>query len=259
MRYRFLGAVALAALVLAGRASADTVGWTDWTSATPSNGTTPGTATGTMMFGTTAVTVNYTGELDANTETNGVGTDYISPSSTYLSSTVSNLPPGGDLITVTGGTAFTDTVTFSKPVSDFLMAFVSLGDPSLDVTYQFNNSAPIQILSTGTGWWGGNINLAYGHNSSGLDTISGQESDGVIQFTGNFDSISWTIPPPGEYWDGWTFGAVTEAAPGAPITGPGGPGPSTVPLPSSALMGLSVLGGLGMIQVARKMLARRMA
>jgi hypothetical protein len=189
------------------------VGWTNWTSATPSTDTTPGTATGTMQFGTSTVTVNYTGELDSNTETNGNGTDYISPLSTYVSSAAENAPPGGNLITVTGGTSFTDTVTFSSPVQNFLMAFVSLGNPSTPVTYQFNTTAPIDILSTGTGWWGGNVNLSSGTTVDGYDTITGQESDGVIEFTGDFSSISWTVPPPGEFWDGWNFGAFSQVVP----------------------------------------------
>jgi hypothetical protein len=201
-----------------------------------------------MSFGSNNITVNYTGELDSNTETGGGGFDYFYPASTYTSATDPNAPPGGNLITVTGGTGLTDTVTFSSPVEDFLMAFVSLGNPSTAVTYSFNTKAPITILSTGTGGpYGGTVNLSFGHNSAGFDTITGEESDGVIQFGGDFSSISWTIPPPGEYWDGWNFGAIAQAP---PVT------TNSVPLPASVWMTLSTLGVLVAIRFARKAFVR---
>jgi hypothetical protein len=214
-----------------------------------------------MQFGTSTINVSYTGELDSNTETGGSGTNYYIPLvPTYTSPTASNAPPGGNMITVTGGTGLTDTVTFSSPVQDFLMSFVSLGQPGVPVTYQFNTTAPISILSTGTGGvYGGSINLSVGHTSDGFDTITGEESDGVIQFGGSFSSISWTIPPPGEFWDGWTFGAVAEAPPTSPPTSPPPVSPppppvtSAVPLPAAAWMGLSLMGGMALINAKRKL------
>lgn len=221
------------------------VGWASWTDATP--GATNGSVTGTMQFGTTTVNMSYTGELDF-AET-GSGTDYVTSwPATYTSATVPNGPPAAELVALTGGDTTVDTITYSTPVLNPLMAFVSLGAPGTTVTYHFNE--PFTVLSSGTGYWGSTDPVTPLTQLPGNE-MSGQESDGVIQFDGNFTSISWTIPGTGEYWDGYTFGAQALSAPGVPI-GPTGTTTSTVPVPPAVWTSLLTLGLITLVGKGRK-------
>ncbi len=209
-----LGAACSIMVFLALAAPATPVIWADWTSAQIGD---PGSAAGTMTIGSVAINVTYSGEVFYTTETNGQGTDYYTPISTYTSTTVTNPPLGGMITFVVGG-ATVDTITFSPPVSNPVMAIMSLGSPGVNVDLAFN--APFTILSTGTGWWGGGPLLTQTRN-----TLHGAESDGLIQFNGTFSSISWTVSPGDSYYSGLTVGAFGVVLP-APniqlIQGPGG-------------------------------------
>lgn len=173
-----------------------TVLWTDWTNATPGN---RGYAAGTMG----SLTVGYAGEL-WGAQTSG-GTNYWSPTTSYLSSAVSNAPPASDILQLGGGPGVTDTVTFSLPVTNPLMAINSLGTPGVQAVLAFN--APFTLLSQGGGYWGAGSLTAIDST-----TLGGYEGCGVIQFLGTYSSISWTDPTL-EYWHGFTIGMVP--APGA--------------------------------------------
>lgn len=197
-----LGTVCFILICLALSARGTPVIWANWTSTQTGD---PGSAAGTMTFGSVPVNVTYSGEVFYTSETNGQGTDYYTPISTYTSTDVTN-PPLGGMISFAVGGATVDTITFSPPVSNPIMAIMSLGSPGDNVDLAFN--APFTILSTGTGWWGGGPLLTQTDN-----TLHGAESDGLIQFNGTFSSISWTVSPGDTFYSGLTVGAFGVVLP----------------------------------------------
>jgi hypothetical protein len=193
-------------------AHAATVTWADWT-----------TASSNQVSGTLGgIGVTYSGGYYF-AQTNNVGTDYWNPQAPYLSSTVSNAPDSQsvDIIAIgTGGTG--ETITFSSPVTNPVLAIVSINGPGLFF------SAPFNVLSDGCGYWGcGNLLIG-----SGNLLYSNGEGHGVIQFPGTFTSI--TIDEQGaENWRGFTVGVL----------------PSSVPEPGSLLLiGTGVLGAFGVLR-----------
>lgn len=177
-------------------ASAASISWTDWTSATPGNA---GSAQGTITLpNQSPVSVTYNGEISF-AQTSG-GINYWNPTTPYISATVPNAPPDSDIIALTGGNNNVNTINFSTPVVNPVLGIVSLGTPSVQVNYQFN--IPFNILSVGAGYWGnGPLTQLPGN------VLQGTEGHGVIQFTGNISSISWTAPN-AEYWHGFTVGTA---------------------------------------------------
>ncbi len=197
MRYSKSVALTLALLAGAAAGQAGTVAWVDWLSAT--NGT-PGSASGVATLGSTTVSVSYSGEI-LFAQTNA-GTNYWIPSAPYLSSVVSNPPWRSEIIALEGGSTLVNTITFSSPVTDPVMAILSLGRANFPVTYNFDT--PFDVLSYGTGYFGpGTLTELPGN------VLEGQEGHGVIQFQGTVSSISWTVPVY-ESWHGFTFGIIPE-------------------------------------------------
>ncbi len=173
------------------------VSWTDWTSASSTSAT--GTANG--------ITINFTGAINPSAQTSG-GTNYWASSpSTYSSPpAVDDGPTSSDIIRLTGGSGTgTQTLTFSTPVVNPVMTVLSLGQPGFPVTYNF--STPFLILNNGPGFWGSGPLTSLPGN-----ILEGREGHGLIQFTGTFSSISWTIPT-AEFWHGFTIGLPDSAAP----------------------------------------------
>ena len=126
------------------------------------------------------------------------------------SATVSDAPTNPGIISLFGGTA-TNTLTFSQPIVNPVMALLSLGNPGLEITYTF--SAPFTILSGGPSQsFGGSSVFQVASNE-----VGGTEGNGTIQFTGTFTSLSWTVGGE-EFWHGFTIGIA---------------GVATVPEPSS--------------------------
>lgn len=192
--------------------------WTDL------NGVAPGTVTGTLN----GVTVTYTG-TDLNwAQINNAGTNWwlcgASPCAAYYASGVTP-PDNVDMISINGDGS-EHTITFSSPVTDPIMALISLGQPSVFTTYYFDQ--PFSILNDGPGWWGGpgTLNLVSGNG------LEGVEGDGLVQFNGTFSQISWTGANP-EYWNGFNVGVNSAAT----------------PEPSSLfLLGSGLLGAFGAIR-----------
>ena len=187
--------------------------WTDWTSATIGS---PGSAIGTLG----GITVAYTGEVISYTTTNGAFRD-VQPVISFVSSTVTSSPDTvGDIIGLGGGYTEIDTLTFSSPVVDPVMAIWSLGSPSVTASFNFINAAPTFVV--------GGSNLKYGGEAITVagNTVSGREGNGVVQFAGSISSISWTNTP--ELWYGFTIGSTALA-------------PDQIPEPSSlALLGAAI-------------------
>ncbi len=210
-----IGSRGCATLVLAlasglvSQVSGATFTYVNWTSST-----TPvanaGTVSGTL-FG--SINVTYTGELQfAQTGTQNSPWGGYLPVSTFTSSLVSNAPPNDQIIGIDGLTGFTDTVTFSAPVTNLVMDIVSLGQGGVPTNYTFNQPFTILTIGPSNQFGGGTNTLAESGNK-----LTGTEGDGLIEFSGTFTSLSWTGGSP-EYWNGFTFGAQS-AATGTPEPG----------------------------------------
>ena len=175
---------------------ADLIIWTDWTSADSTS------AAGTAG----AVGVTFSGVINPFAQTAG-GTFFWGVNSAIYTSApeVDNPPPDSDIIRLTGGGgAGIQTLTFSIPVVDPVMAILSLGRTATVVTYDFD--ASFDILNSGAGFFGGGV-----LNELVGDILQGREGHGLIQFSGTFSTISWTIPS-SEFWHGFQIGfaAVPE-------------------------------------------------
>jgi hypothetical protein len=183
--------------------------YVDWGSATFGP---EGFAGGSIVLTNLAtIQVSYSGEVAPPTQILE-GTDYWSPSTPYLSTVISNLPPSADIIALVGGGAISNLVTFSEPVRDPVMLIVSLGQPGVPVNYEFD--LPFEILSQGAGFFGDGPLFELDEN-----VLQGEEGHGAIRFPGLVSSIAWTVPNP-ENWHGFTIGVPDQgAAPRVPETG----------------------------------------
>ncbi len=200
-------ASALAVVGLASAAQAVTYNYVDWTAANPGGGTATGVIT---LPDTSTVTVDFAvvnpdGSAGSFffAQTSGAGTNYWNPTTPYVSTQVDNAPGSTDILALIGGTNQTYQVTLSEAIKDPIMAIVSLGRGGSNTTYDFDS--PFDIVSQGTGYWGG--------NGSALqelpgDILQGNEGHGTIQFIGTFSTFSWVAPSP-ENWHGFTFGIRT--------------------------------------------------
>lgn len=214
-------ALAAACSISAGVASAVPVIWTDWTSASAV------AAAGTLG----GINVSFTGNLNPVAQTAGGTFFWGTNPSIYTAPGLDNGPPDPDIIRLTGGTGTgVQTITFSAPVTNPVMAILSLGQSNVEVRYDFDS--PFDIRNSGAGFFGGGI-----LNELAGDILQGFEGHGLIQFIGTFTSISWTMPI-AEFWHGFQIGVPT-------ING-------RVPEPGTlALLGL-MLAGLGFARKGRR-------
>lgn len=183
-------------------ALAGPITWTDWSTwSYGGHGSAAGTIgdiavsySGDVMFGQTGSGINYWTEG--------------SPAPYTGSSVIDNAPTAAEMIAIRLGN-WTNTITFSSAVVNPIMAIVSLGKPTVAVTWDFD--APFTVLSEGRGYWGdGSYTVGAG------DTLTGSELHGAIQFIGTFTSISWKTDVQ-ETWQGFTLGLPVQpvAEPGA--------------------------------------------
>ena len=135
-----------------------------------------------------------------------------------------------------GGNSFTHTITFSRAIENPIFAMLSVGQPGILVTYDFDR--PFEITSFGPGYWGGPGTLSMlADPAAGSWRLTGQEGHGAIRFLGSFDSISWTVPT-FENWHGFTIGVQGLAVEPPPTVTPE---PATIGLVAAGLLALAAV------------------
>lgn len=173
--------------------------WADWTTETSST-----TVTGRLSLPSGIVKVKFSGPTLYFAQTGTGETDYWS-SGTPDAYAVTGAPVGSDLLAFVGGS---DTqvykISFSKPVTNPVMAILSLGRNAVPTRYVFNQTPT--LLSSGVGFYGGCADCLKVKKK----TLTGTEGHGVVQFIGTFSAISWKQPDY-EFWHGVTVGAPVEA------------------------------------------------
>jgi hypothetical protein len=163
--------------------------WVRWAQQTIGN---PGSATGTILPPSGAITVTYAGEIYQPLLPTQP-TDYFLPLSTYTTASIGNPPLEADgLVLQAGGTSTVDTLTFSRPVTNPVFAIMSLGN-SQDGTacfYEFGAfGESFTILQQGMGVMAGPGTLV--DDDGGL---TGNDGDGLVRMNGTFSTIRWTDP-----------------------------------------------------------------
>lgn len=188
----------LAALAFASTAAlahAGETAWIDWTTATTTT-----TVIGTLTLPSGIVEVKFSGPSLYFSLTAPGSSDYWASGSPDAYA-VTGEPVGSDMLAFVGGTGTSVyKVTFSRPVTNPVMALMSLGRSGLPTRYVFTQKPT--LLSSGVGFFGGCATCL----KVSKKTLTGTEGHGVVQFTGTFSSISWQQPDY-EYWHGLTLGA----------------------------------------------------
>ena len=222
--------LAACAISTSALAHADTIAWTNWSSATSGN---PGSATGTIG----SINVTYSGQTSGLTNVPS-----WTPVSTFTGGLVGNAPPHTPTVQLEGGSAITETVTFSSTVVDPIFAIWSLGAPGSPASFDFSSKSGQAFNLLGGG---PSTEFAGSALTSTGSVVRGAEGNGLVQFNGSFDSISFTTPNFENYY-AFTVGYD------ATLTGGGTPGP--VPEPAT----LSLFGlGLAAVPLVRRSLSRR--
>jgi hypothetical protein len=228
---RFLVAVAFAPLL-----SASAVSWADWTS-----------SDATHVYGVitlpdaSVIDVTYTGGyFFAQLNENSSNIDYWigrnTPGQPYVGGVVGNAPDqnasnvfDGNTDMIAIGTGAGGALTFSSPVLDPVMGFISLNGPSLT----FN--APLTVQDSGCGYWGCDTLTVDPGNV--LHATNFGEGHGSVEFNGSYSSISFTESG-SENWRGLQVGILGAAPTGG--------------VPEPATWGV-MLGGLGILALCRKL------
>lgn len=183
--------------------------WASWTSMNAGN-----------VFGTLGSnTVTYTGTFNSY-ENSNTGFNYWIPSGAYSQNSV--VPPSnaGLIRFVSAGRG---SIVFGAPVMDPYIAFNSVGQPGLPVTYDFLTS-PFTVVSNnnaGGAYWGP------GSYTTSGNTLTGREFSGVAKFSGTYSQIDFTFDA--ENWHGITVGVGSTNVV---------PEPSTYALMAAGLAGL---------------------
>jgi hypothetical protein len=179
----------IAALLTTTPAHSETV-WTDWTSqSVGTSGEIVNTPTGTVTGSAGGITIIYSGGYrSAQTDGSADGTTsdfWNSPgfSGGWLTTPATTPPPGSDIITLIDGGL--KTITFSKPVTDIFMAFLSWNGN--DVMFD----RPFSIAGEGRGYFGSG-NFVTNPANTGFTSTRTNEVHGILKFSGTFSSLSWT-------------------------------------------------------------------
>ena len=208
-------ALVLVALSATQSAKADLIDWNTWLDS----------STGAMTVGSTPVTVGF---VTSNSHNDVANYPSWTPTATFADGVVVNNAPvaANGIMQLFGGpnNPDTNTVTFSTPVTNPVMAIWSLGQGGINASFEFLNATPIFVSGGPSAEYGGSAITVSGN------TVSGVEGNGTVQFLGTYSSISW-VNPVFENWYGFNVGAPGVA----------------VPEPSTALVMLA--GAIGMLGV----------
>jgi hypothetical protein len=211
--------LAVLLMTAAGGARADLISWNTWTS----------DSTGTMTVGMTPISVGF-----ATTNYHAAIPNYPSwtPTSTYADGTIVNKAPvaANGIMQLDGGTDALNTLTFSTPVTNPVVAIWSLGAGGTPASFVFD-ATPTFVAGGPSAEYGGSAITVSG------DVVSGSEGNGTVQFLGTYSSITWTNPQ-FEFWYGFNVGVAGVA--------------TAVPEPSSAFLVLACAACLGLTRVVRK-------
>jgi hypothetical protein len=168
--------------------------WADWTTYTIGD---DGGATATLNIDDASVALTYSGQLyNAQAE---AGLPYWTPDTAYKSAVVLNGPPAIDNIMLAGGDNRTHTLTFSAPVTNPVLALMSVG--SVDTTTVCRFDDDFELLSFGPGYYPQGEPLKHLPDH----VLAGRESNGTIRFVGTYTKISWKSVL-SEPWYGLTVG-----------------------------------------------------
>ncbi len=205
---------AAACTFLIGSAHAGPIDWNAWSSAT----------SGSIAADSVTVTFSAGGSTDQLVS----GYPSYTPASTWADGTiVGNAPTSADgIIRLTGGNANINTVSFSTPVVNPVMAIWSLGASGTSASFNFIGATPTFVAGGPSAEYGGSAISVSGNE------VTGKEGNGTIQFLGTYSQISWTNPSY-EYWYGFDVGIA---------------GVSSVPEPGSLALFAVGLLALGLVR-----------
>jgi hypothetical protein len=169
--------------------------WADWTAYDQSS------ARGSFNGVLGGLSLTYTGDI-YNAQVNG-GLPYWTPGGPYTSAAVPNPPDSSDMIMLAGSANSVQTLTFSAPVTDPVLAVFSLGKETSTAVLKFDDDFVV-LSGGGMGYYGPQQPLQRQTDHK----LSGGEASGVIGFRGTYTTIRWTTVI-NEPWYGVTVGVPT--------------------------------------------------
>jgi len=185
---RTIATLSLAAGAMMAQAASLPTAWTNWKKESGTK------ITGTMTLASGDVKVKYSGPNSFFHQFGEADDRDFWTFSDPNPYSVTGRPKGTDILGFMGGTGSTQyKITFDRPVTNPVIAILSLGAPGTPKSYVFKQT-PI-LLSSGHGFYGGCTDCL----KIDKKTLTGTEGHGVVQFIGTFSSISWSD----EEWENW--------------------------------------------------------